>query len=339
MSIRVAILGERALTGGATAGALSPRAMALLGYLVLQVGRPQPRARLAALFWPDSSDAQALTNLRRELHAVRRALGEQGGLVVTARELCWVPSEDVSVDLLGFIREEGLAWGAMRRSQPQAALAHADRALADCTGELLPGLYDDWLTDAREDLQRRCVRLCDLICEVRQSLGDPAGALDAARRRIKLEPLDERGYRQLMEIQLRTGDRGGALTTYHRCAEILEREMQLSPGPEVRAVLARLMAEPGEGPTDNPPRPLPSKRPVGDVPLVGRSPVMRTLMEAYGRAMEGGAGAVMIRGDAGVGKTRLAEELARRAAAEGSLVARAQCFATSGRLSLAPVAD
>jgi two-component SAPR family response regulator len=122
------------------------------------------------------------------------------------------------------------------------ALAHAACAIAQYRGELLPGMYDDWLLDARAELERQCVDLCDLLCETRTRSGDLAGAVDAARRRIQLQPLEEAGYRTLMLLQADLGDRAGAVSTYHHCASVLERELGVVPDPATRQALQRLMA-------------------------------------------------------------------------------------------------
>ncbi len=65
--LHVYLLGQQAITDDETGSVRtrSSRALALITYLVLHAGAPQPRQRIAGLFWPDSADAQALTNLRR----------------------------------------------------------------------------------------------------------------------------------------------------------------------------------------------------------------------------------------------------------------------------------
>src|SRR5207302_1071088 len=84
--------------------------------------------------------------------------------------------------------------------------------------------------------------LCDLVCETRVRTGNLAGAVDAARRRIRLQPLEEAGYRTLMRLQADLGDRAGALSTYHHCASVLERELGVVPDPATRQALQDLMA-------------------------------------------------------------------------------------------------
>ena len=74
--LRIALLGEQSIVDDTTGAARSrsARTLALAAFLALHAGSPQTRQRIASLFWPDSTDAQALTNLRRELHGLRHAL-------------------------------------------------------------------------------------------------------------------------------------------------------------------------------------------------------------------------------------------------------------------------
>ena len=98
--------------GPAASGSRSSRTVALVGFLAAHAGSPQTRQRIAGLFWPDSTDAQALTNLRRELHNLRQVLGDEPSLVVTSRDLCWRDTETCRVDLRIFDIERKAALAA-----------------------------------------------------------------------------------------------------------------------------------------------------------------------------------------------------------------------------------
>jgi DNA-binding SARP family transcriptional activator len=230
--LHVSLLGEQAITDdGAGVRTCSSRAVALVAFLAVHAGSPQTRQRIAGLFWPDSTDAQALTNLRRELHHLRQALGNQPALVVTSRDLCWHDSETCGVDVRTFDIERTAAFAAAAADDDESVLLHATRAIAQYRGDLLPGVYDDWLLEARSGLERQCVELCDLLCKTRARAGDLAGAADAARRRVQLQPMEEIGYRTLMQLQADLGDRAGAMSTYHHRAS--SRSVNLaSPGPD-----------------------------------------------------------------------------------------------------------
>ncbi len=342
--LHVSLLGEQSITGGGGGGAgsrtRSSRSVALVAFLVVHAGSPQPRQRIAGLFWPESTDGQALTNLRRELHQLRQVLGDEPSLVVTAADLCWRDTETCRVDLRVFSAEREAALMAAAAGDDEEVLAHAAGAIAEYRGDLLPGGYEDWLLDARSQIERQCVGLCDLLGETRARGGDLTGAVDVARRRIQLQPLEEVGYRTLMQLQAELGDRAGAVSTYHHCASVLERELGVVPDASTRKVFQRLMAH--ARPTARPPEtagPAAGRPGLAAAQLFGRSTELGLLQDAWRAAAAGRCGLALVRGGAGVGKTRLVTEIAAMAQLQGAVVASSQCFGTSGRLALAPVAD
>jgi len=243
--LHIRLLGEQAIVDNATGlvRMRSARAIELIAFLAFHVGFAQQRQRIAGVLWPDSNDAQALTNLRRELHHLRQVLADDSSLVVTATELRWHDSDDVTVDVRAFDRERRAALTCRAEADAAGFLAHADAALAHYRGEFLPGVDGDWVTGARTELDNQCVELCDLVCTARTRSGDLAGAVDAARRRVELRPFEEVGYRTLMGLQADMGDRAAAVSTYHRCASLLERELGVTPDRATRGALQRVLAQ------------------------------------------------------------------------------------------------
>src|SRR6516162_9862873 len=146
------------------------------------------------------------------------------------------------VDLRVFDIERTAALAAAAASDDPWILLHGTAAIAAYRGELLPGVYEDWVLEARSQLERQCVDVCDLVAAARARTGDLAGAVAAARRRVQLQPLEEVGYRTLIELQADLGDRSGAVSTYHHCASVLERELGVAPDPATRTAFQRLMA-------------------------------------------------------------------------------------------------
>jgi DNA-binding SARP family transcriptional activator/tetratricopeptide (TPR) repeat protein len=314
--------------------------VALVAFLAARAGSPQPRQRIAGLFWPDSTDAQALTNLRRELHQLRQILAGEPSLVVTSADLGWRDTATCRVDLRVFEIERKAALAAVAIGDDDGILVHAALAIAEYRGDLLPGVYDDWVLEARSEVERQCVGLCDLLGEARARRGDLAGAVEVARRRIALQPLEEVGYRTLMRWQADLGDRAGAVSTYHHCASVLERELGVIPDPATRQAFQRLMAR-AEPAGEKPPEggPAAGRSGLAAAQLIGRSRELDQLHDLWRAAAAGTRGLVLVRGGAGVGKTRLVTQVAAHALVQGAVVASSQCFGTSGRLALAPVAD
>jgi len=343
--LEVRLLGEQSILGGTSEvfGARSSRAVELLAYLIVHAGTPVARQHLAGVLWPDSTDAQSLTNLRRELHHLRQLVGDDPCLVVTTKELAWRDSGSIWVDVRLFAEERQAALRAWAEGHADVALGHGDVALAAYRGELLPGSYDDWVLDARAELHRACVELCAVVAELRAARAELPKALEVARRRVRLEPLEEAGYRAIMEIQAELGDRAGAISTYHRCASLLERELGVTPDRVTRTLLERLMGARGAEVLPGATAPHGAARPPGrlgppPVGLVGRPEEFAVLDQAWQRASDGHATLVVVRGSAGVGKTALATAITAVARQAGAVVASSQCFGT-GRLALAPVAD
>jgi DNA-binding SARP family transcriptional activator len=337
--LHLSLLGEQALRdGGAPSRPLPARTAALVALLVTHAGAAQARQRIAGLFWPESADAQALTNLRRELHELRRILRGEPSLVVTPRDLCWRDTGTCVVDLriFGIERQAALAAGAA--GDDAGVLARGTAALAQYQGDLLPGQYEDWILAARSDLDRQCADLCDLVGAARARAGDLAGAAAAARRRIQLQPLEESGYCTLMLLQADLGDRAGAVTTYHHCASVLERELGVIPGPATRRAFQQLIAD-GEPAGAAAPAPAAARSGRAAAALVGRARELRALQDAWRAAAAGRPGLALVSGVAGAGKSRIVAEISAQARLQGAVVASSQCFGTSGRLALAPVAD
>ena len=163
--LHVSLLGEQAVTDDRAGSirARSSRVVVLVAFLVMHAGSAQARQRIAGLLWPESTDAQALTNLRRELHHLRQVLRDDPSLMVTPRDLCWRDTKTCRVDVRVFDSERKAALAAAAAGDNDGILRHAAAAIAAYRGELLPGVYEDWLLDARSQLERQCVDLCDLV--------------------------------------------------------------------------------------------------------------------------------------------------------------------------------
>jgi len=351
--LRVSVLGGQQITDDRDGGVQvrSSRALALLAYLAVHPGVPHPRQQIAGLLWPESGDAQALTNLRRELHHLRQVLGVDGSLQVTARDLCWVDGPACHADVRAFDTGRLAALAAAESGDDDAVIRHGAEALTQYRGELLPGVYDEWAAEARSRLERQCVELCDLVSAARARTGDLTGAAAAARRRIELQPLEETGYRVLMELLADMGDRAAAVSTYHHCASVLERELGVAPDDATRAAFRRLMTRarpmaadaiglPAAAGAAQPGEQQAARRPGQPrAPLIGRAAELGVLTGIWQAASAGRRGMVLVAGGAGVGKTRLVTEVAELARKQGAVVVATQCFAAPGRLALAPVAD
>ncbi len=312
------------------------RLQSLLAYLVLHRGVPQQRQHLGFLFWPDAPEAQARNNLRQLLHQLRLAFpAVQQFLSASTHTLHWQLATSFHLDVAAFEQALALAETASRRDGPHALQAALEQADTLYRGELLPGCYDEWLLPERDRLRQLHLQALEHLLRLFEGRGDTSAAIRYAQRLISLDPLSEDLYRRLMRLFALNNDRASALRVYHTCVSTLQREMGVDPDTATRQVYERLMQQ--ETP-DAPAlihQPLPAVIPT----LIGRERDWERLQHVWQRAAEGSAHFVLVSGEAGIGKSRLAEEFLVWASQHGAVTAQARSYAAEGQLSLGPVAD
>lgn len=265
---------------------LEPKDALLLAYLALE--GPTPRARLAALLWPDVDEERARGNLRQRLLRLKRTTGEE--LVV---------------------------------GNTQAALAAGIAHDLGTTGELLAAIEPhqaaglaEWLEGQRETRRRARSEELEASTDRAEAAGELDAALEHANTLVQREPVSELAHRRVMRLHYLRGDTAAAMAAYERCRQILAAELGTVPGRETRELLRQI--ERGSAPEgaslSRSAMPISLLRPPR---LVGRDSELSTL----DRAWESKRMALVL-GEAGVGKTRLLEEFAARA--KGVVLVRAR---------------
>jgi DNA-binding SARP family transcriptional activator len=308
----------------------TPRLQSLLAYLLIHRDAPQSRHHIAFLFWSDSPDSQALTNLRNLLYHLRHKLPQADRFLhVDHNTVQWRTDAAFELDVARF---EAALTQASAAPDPAAAQEALEQAIDAYAGDLLPSCYEDWILPERERLRQAFQRAMEQLIQLLEEQHAYADALRLAQRLARHDPLRESAYRRLMRLHARTGDRPAALRAYHKCATILERELAIEPGPATRRLYERLLA------VDEKTPPVERPKMVTAPPLVGREDAWAALQEAWQRALTGGPRLAIISGEAGIGKTRLTEELVRWAERQGATTATTRCYAAEGELTYAPVA-
>ena len=302
----------------------SARAESLLGYLLLHRDAPQPRQRLAFLLWPGSTERQAQTNLRKVLHTLRRALPGADSLIeIGPRTLRWRADAPLWLDVEHF--ERALAEGRL------------EEAAETYTGELLEGRYDEWLVDDRERLAGLYLEALERLARQHEGSRRWPEAIRCAERLVAQDPLREESHRLLMQLCRASGDRARAVRAYHVCATALERELGIEPSPETRAAYESLVATApaGAGPLEAAPASRVRAPAAGTTapsmsPFVGRADEQARLAAIWRTAASGRAQLVLVTGEAGVGKTRLVDELRTQA---GAVTVEARAYPAEGPLA------
>ncbi len=312
-----------------------PRVQSLLAYLLLHRTASQARLHLASLFWPESPDAQALTNLRTVLHHIRQSLPHaEAFLAIDRHSIQWRPEPGASwvFDVLEFEHARVGANRAEQKHDRQGMRQALEQAVERYAGDLLPGCYDEWILPERDRLRQTFLQALEQLIDLLEQERDYAAAITMAQRMLRHDSLREETYRQLMRLYAVCGDRAAALRVYHTCASALERELSVEPGSATRSVYERLLQsqESAEPLVENAAR-------GGAISLVGRKQEWVQLQAAWRRASAGETHLMVLAGEAGIGKTCLAEELLAWVSRQGRSVAAARCYATEGELAYAPV--
>lgn len=276
----------------------------VLAYLALNRHRPVAREVLAALFWPDESDATAHNNLRQAIYQLRQLLGDTANegapyLNITRQTAQFNPDSDYTLDVSRFL----------------AAIEtrDLDTAAALYQGELLPGFtcdslaFEEWLRLERERLHQLAL---EAMFEAAQdhlaaNRPDKAGAL--ARRQLALEPWREPAHRQLMQGTALAGDRAGALAQFDAARAVLWQELGVAPAAATVTLLEEIKAgrygPAAAGETIRPPQPRRHNLPADLTPFMGREIELAQIEHLLTRERQR---LVTIVGPGGMGKTRLA---------------------------------
>src|SRR5438105_2193612 len=299
--------------------------LALLAYLALEPGS-HSRESLAALLWGESPEQAARASLRQALRRLRAAVGDDLRIGHGTVEL----RGPVECDVTAFLA---------------TAHEHPERAAGFDVPRFLSGLslrhargFEEWADLKRRELLRRYEDV--LRVTTRQAIADSRwrDAIAGADRWLACDPLSEEATRLAMEAHYLDGDCGAALGRFAVYRARLAQDVGAQPGAAVLELAQRIESEArteGRTPPPEPETPVPSFQ----ASLVGRDGQWRALAATW-RAVAAGSGRVtLLEGEAGVGKTRLAEEFLRWVRAEGGTVLRGRGYDSATGIPYGPVVE
>lgn len=315
------------------------KVQALLLYLAVERGW-HGREQLMALLWPESDPALARAALRNTLTRLRAALNADT-LVQSDGDRVGIPASATLTSDLATLQ-------ALLR-QPTFDLPTARHALTHWRGEFLAGFslddapeFESWVSLQREYWHQQVSLLFDRCCQRQAEEGDVTGALTTALRWLGQDRLNEAIYGRLMELYLAAGDREAALRIYQDGREMLAREVGLPVSAELEVLAREARGERHAAQAAQPLTPPASPhRRTGllDLPLLGRSAEWEQLLVAFATGRAGRVQVMVIEGEAGMGKSHVAEGFLAWAATQKAEILRGRAFETGGRLPYQPISE
>lgn len=308
--LSIQLLGSPQIASNGQSLSLTRRKSRAIAYYLAAHSQPLTRDHLLGFFWPDLDRPAAQQTLRTLLHGLRQALTS----ALRVEENTLALNAEVDVRLF----ESNL-------QLPTASLQSLISGLELYRGDFLSGFtlpdtpeFDDWTTVERERYRRLTVRGLTALAKLHESDGDFTAAFDAIDRALTLDPLQEDLQRDSIRLLYFAGDRAGAIRRYDSLRKLLDAEMGIPPMLETRALYDSIINDTLPLPNSKSqsssvnlslsdggvsPAPAPHPPTLSRLPFIGRAAELQTL-----RAAAAAHKLILLEGEPGIGKTRLAEE-------------------------------
>ena len=321
----------------------APKQRAVLCVLLASANQVVSLDQMIEHLWGDQPPPQATAALHMYISNLRRAFEphrapRSSGQVLLSRPPGYVlVVDDDLFDASRFTSGVSNAQARLAGGRPGQARQLLDRALGLWRGPAYAEFDQDGF--ARAEIARlellRVIAL-EARAEADLALGQSGAAASELEDLVARYPFRENLWAAYLLALYRSGRQADALRAYQSCRAQLVEELGIGPGPELRRLEAAILAQdpsldwcPGAAGTL--PIALPAPSPgdgasTGAMALVGRSAELRRLKELYREADAGRGACVLVSGEAGIGKTRLVEELAAGAATAGADVVWGRCY-------------
>src|SRR2546421_6758038 len=349
------------------------KGLALLASLATE-GGVHERQKLTRLLWPESDMARGRTALRIALLHLRRILEEDASPSGEAHLL--ITHDTIGLDLASGIDLDlhalEAAWKLMRvlptpvTPRFVASRFVAPRFIEGVKGEVSRTLiarlqsaavlyrggflqdftlrntldFDNWVGMQQGYWYQRIEQVFDYLSQLQSAEGSLEQAIETVERWRSFDPLNEGISLRLMQLQFASGNRTAALKTYETYQDVLMAELSAVPSRKLVALAEALRnASPPRGAYSGAGRCTTTARPLLNVPFVGRGAEVSHLMTLYEQASSGQPQVLLLEGEAGIGKTRLAAAFLDWVKAQGAEVLAGRALHTSQRLSYQPLIE
>jgi DNA-binding SARP family transcriptional activator len=327
--VTLSLLGPPTLMSGGVPVMPQPgsKALALLAFLVLEP-HAHSRETLAALLWGESPEHEARASLRQALKQLRTGLGE---LVQGDRRMIEL-TEPVGCDA------EHFRTGVVQEPQ-LASVMDIPRFLEGFSIRNAPR-FDEWAAETRSALLLQYTTALGILAREAMGQWRWREAVEMADRWLACDPLSDEAARLAVESRYLAGNRGAALARFAEYRALLLRETGVEPSRGLMTLVRRVESDS---------TPVPAAHPVTDewyarapafsANLIGRSREWKTLEHCWRDVTKGQGRIVLLEGEAGVGKSRLADEFVRHAVAQGAIALRGRGYDATAVIPFAPVVE
>lgn len=311
---------------GALAPQPSAKALALLAFLSLEPGL-HTREELAGLLWGESSDIEARTSLRQALRQLRSQVGDILKICRTTVGIDGPLACDICDFRLRVAQEPSLALVTdVPRFLAGFSIRHAPR-------------FEEWVAETRRGLVRQYENALGALAREAMGQWRWRDAISIADRWLAGDPLSDEAVRLGIEARFLAGDRGGALRRYQDYRASLLQETGCEPSRGLLNLMRRVEAD--AAPVN--PRPVTdewyARAPKFESSLIGREKEWSTLVGTWEEVQRGRSRVLLLEGEAGIGKSRLADEFLRWTVANGGSVLRGHGYDARPGIPYEPVVE
>src|SRR5713226_4213485 len=337
-SIRIFLLGRFEVTRGEhilqESSWTRRKAEALLQRLALE--RRLLKEQAIEFLWPEIDPTSGANNLYSTIHTLRHTLDTALGPGTAEATLVF---QDGVFTLTDTVWVDVAAFESLLQSGDLSALISA---LQLYNSDLLPDdRYAEWTLSSRERLRRQQREARLTRAAHARDAREYTGAISLLTPLLAQDPADELVHRELMQLYALAGRRHEAFRQYQACVDALAAELAVPPDAETTALYTCII----HGEITPPPASIlptwmtPSQTVPefeGDTPLVGRHSELETLQAQLRSAWRRRGQVLLLAGDSGVGKTRLARELLQTAATAGMITLSSTAYEQEGQLPYQP---
>ena len=281
-------------------------ARSLIGFLCVHRSRPLLRSQVAGTLWPDLSEADARTRLRRALH--RAAVDIESDVFLRQAGTIRLDPQLANLDITEFV---DLTNAGSTSVNAEDQIDILERALHLYRGELLEGLDAEWVIPHRDALRRRYIGALDRLCDLHSASRRDNAALRYARRLASEDPWNEHAHRRVIWLLNVVGRPHEAVLQFETCSRLLRDGLNIKPSPATRELVDSIVLD------REAVRPAPSS---ADWPLMGRDRERSAVASLLDGALSGSGRVLLLEGDTGIGKSRLMSTVVADAAWRGIAV-------------------